>query len=379
MFLSISVTLLLASLVLNFDGSLRVAEDPNMELVKSSISSKFLPPLVASAICLKDETTGKIIALCSRNIPISPFVTSADVEYDALLLGMECIQELTFESNENWKDMHIIVKGDCRMVIDQMNGVSIPRKQKIYYDKISDLVVEIRKKYNISFDFQHVNREFNQVCDEMCKAVILSQQKAEIRKCFDRIEMICNNYEPQEVPTNRKKKIAFVETPFSSVLDDVSSWKKSYIPISLRPLYFCKLYDAFVEVSDVIAIKRLGVIMCEEHDRMKKEHVCLDTRKYIMRTGVMLQCFALIELGLVKEVEKVKKKYRQEIGSDIEKIILDRTFPRSLEKSLHLQNKAEQGWILEETTKLSSDDDNELEVWRNSMLTEKREKHFYKF
>lgn len=379
MFLSISVTLLLASLVLNFDGSLRVAEDPNTELVKSSISSKFLPPLAASAICLKDETTGKIIALCSRNIPISPFVTSADVEYDALLLGMECIQELTFESNENWKDMHIIVKGDCRMVIDQMNGVSIPRKQKIYYDQISDLVVEITKKHNISFEFQHVNREFNQVCDEMCKAVILSQQKAEIQKCFDRIELIRDNYTPQDIPTNRKKKIAFLETPFSSVLDKVSSWENSYLPISLRPIYFCKLYDAFVEVNDVIAIKRLGVIMCEEHDRMKKEDICLDTRKNMMIIGVMLQCFALIELGLVKEVEKVKKEYRREIGSDIEKIIIDRTFPRSLEKSLHLQNKGEQGWILEETTELSSDDDHELDVWRNSMLMESRDRHFCKF
>ncbi len=85
-------------------------------------------------------------------------VTSADVEYEGLKLGIKwLVDHISGGRFMFGSDSTIYIRGDCKTVIDQMNSKSFPRKQRQHYNEASGLIQHLKKGYEISFE--HVSRE----------------------------------------------------------------------------------------------------------------------------------------------------------------------------------------------------------------------------
>ena len=206
------------SLVLQFDGSLRRQADPYKEIVSTALSSKLSPFATCSFAILEDDNEeGEIIALGGKALPFDSRTTSADVEYEGFVLGLkgflhicEHFEEKVFLGNE------LTIRGDCKTVIDQMIGVSLPRKQRSYYKEAKSIIEKIETEHAIKVNFEHVSRNLNQLCDGMCKVIMQQMQDNVSLNFLKLLNKIEKNYEEIPVPTNRKKRLKFAETYINS-------------------------------------------------------------------------------------------------------------------------------------------------------------------
>ena len=140
-----------------------------------------------------------------RNLPVTMGMTSAHAEYEGLLLGLELLLDmqspksstyassLIFEDRKNAvsklmnAEAHLIIQGDCKTVIDQLLGKSLPRKLRDPYqvarERINlllqrEVVIQTKNNdYNVNtkfairikdVQFHHIPRQQNVLCDAVC-------------------------------------------------------------------------------------------------------------------------------------------------------------------------------------------------------------------
>ena len=212
----------IAIIILQFDGSLRPPRDPQPGFTYSSkvIGSGILDGSEKLASCgasisLSDggDDDEKLIALCSKYIPNEISMTSADTEYDGLLLGLDyLINELSshqsnfYELMGNTNDTKLIIRGDCKAVIDQINYKSIPRKMESKYNLAMEKINSIKELYStyhqrnndvslsdangvLSICLEHISREYNTLCDAICKIVINHKQAEFVASILELIQL----------------------------------------------------------------------------------------------------------------------------------------------------------------------------------------------
>lgn len=231
-------------LVLNFDGS----------LVPPSVKSSRKPIATCAAAIASDE--GQTLALGVKRIRNS--VTSADVEYEGLILGIRwlvdhiCRGEFMYGS-----DSTICIRGDCKTVIDQMNSKSFPRKQRLYYNEASDLIKYLRNDYEISFE--HVLRENNALCDASCSVLQNVLLLHQIQKFTSDIQRLESSYVVN--PLNLSKKKLF-KTKESIIGPTVHSLQE--IPFLFQPYYLCQLGALTWTKNDFIGLRVIGETMLEQ-------------------------------------------------------------------------------------------------------------------
>lgn len=312
------------ALILQFDGSLRVPKDPNPE-VSHEISCKFLPKMASCASALLREnfeesdehnndndilgTNGKILHQID--------LTSADVEYEGLILGLSQVANFFYESlkstnglKSNEKTTIIIVRGDCKTVIDQMNTVSKPRKQRDYFNKATDLVEEIKSNFAVSFKFEHVLRHQNELCDSICHEVIQSYQMEIVATLESSIEEI-RAKKPFTLPSSKKKRLKCRDTHFASLIHDLSIWdsrSQSRIPLSVRPYWLSKAALYAEQINDYVAMRLIGEALMTESEQWQKQGLhCMD-KSYLSqmnKLGLKLIVYALEQMELHKEALKL--------------------------------------------------------------------------
>eukprot|EP00580_Thalassiosira_gravida_P017232 CAMPEP_0201662342 /NCGR_PEP_ID=MMETSP0494-20130426/4451_1 /ASSEMBLY_ACC=CAM_ASM_000839 /TAXON_ID=420259 /ORGANISM="Thalassiosira gravida, Strain GMp14c1" /LENGTH=519 /DNA_ID=CAMNT_0048140679 /DNA_START=281 /DNA_END=1840 /DNA_ORIENTATION=+ len=264
-------------LVLQFDGSLRPPKDPipgfasytsSTNIFASDITNKKQQQiqiiegseklascgaaisLVHSSPPLDDNNNGhyhreeeiELIAVGGRYLPNIPGMNAADTEYDGLLLGLEwLVRALSFEHENGdddgsdnsvlneWNDIirkehlvplvlgsptTLILRGDCKAVIDQLKSRSVPRKMERKYNLAMERIRSIKNMYaehqrrkmmcennldivndvavvsrELSLCFEHVPRENNKFCDAVCKLVINRKQADIIQSIQDLIRL----------------------------------------------------------------------------------------------------------------------------------------------------------------------------------------------
>ena len=197
LFARILIDILAASLILHFDGSLRVPQDIHPDIVPSSVTSSFLSPLPTCAAALF-SADGELLALGGSHLELLPTTTSADVEYEGLIFGLQEVLHLFSESSFpalKWP-ISIIVKGDCKTVIDQMNERAKPRKQRIQYAQAKVLVQKLSEEFKASLTFEHVSRDKNTICDHACRKIVEYTQLKDMTSLRNMINEIVNRKRP---------------------------------------------------------------------------------------------------------------------------------------------------------------------------------------
>ena len=130
--------------------------------------------------------------LGGRAFPKASLENSAQAEYEGLLLGLEKMVSLAQEDEASkTKDSRsdediitettILIRGDCKTVIDQMRESSRPRKLESEYNRAQELLQELFRccqqeqqqlPYpSIDIDYQLVPREQNTLCDGLCEQI----------------------------------------------------------------------------------------------------------------------------------------------------------------------------------------------------------------
>jgi len=190
----------------------------------------------------------RLAAIGGRYLPIVPGITSADTEYDGLLLGLEWLV-CAFSSDQEIYNMDLykddeqrllgpklIIRGDCKTVIDQLESRSIPRKMEEKYNLAVQRIESLKELYSefqqrivcknlddetvlqeLTICFEHVPRENNHFCDAICKLVI-NQKQAQIVESIQNlirlgeedarknIENQCNNCIDNNIERKQRKR-----------------------------------------------------------------------------------------------------------------------------------------------------------------------------
>jgi hypothetical protein len=98
----------------------------------------------------------EIINLGGRSIIADATTTSAKVEYEGLVFGFQGLLSFlkwweTINSSIDISKSIIVVQGDCKNVVAQMNGVARPRKLESYHQKCQAILRSELSKYDIIF------------------------------------------------------------------------------------------------------------------------------------------------------------------------------------------------------------------------------------
>ena len=307
-----SIILSIAAIILRFDGSLRGANTP------TTVAS------CASALLRNND---RPIAIGGRFISPLPNFSSGEAEYDGLILGLEwahqsatCgkLDRIWEEENHGDHDdceassvtstMHVL--GDCKTIIDHLNGVAAPRKLKRKYDRAVSLIDKIKAYVqetlgnNISVTFEHVPRENNDLCDALCSIVMRCQQnlslceieyaitEGRLKSADSRIEF--------GLPTSKKSRYKFRKTHFAHAISCADN-----VPIDIRLEVWRKLAQAALESGDAVALRVVGEKLRAKSNELSSDTIDLST------LGISMEIHALRMLSLNKEVEQSERRYKQ--------------------------------------------------------------------
>ena len=293
------------TLIFQFDGSLRIPQDPHPQIVPTSITSSSVLPLASCsfALLIEDDNdhTKNILRLEGKPLYEKQW-SSADVEYEGLRLGLNEILHFPFFNQTStscylsYNNNEIIIRGDCKTVIDQLNGISLPRKQRTYYNEAKALIERIENENNVTFIYEHVKRDENQLCDYMCfKIIQLMQFKyvIDLKNTIDKIvqEASLVNRNEKEMVLSKKKRMRNKSTQFANLIHSLSSHDSaSHIPVSIRPYWLCQLFFHAESLNDYVAIRLIGEALISESKYWKKigQNIILSDRNEIMGYRLVL-------------------------------------------------------------------------------------------
>ena len=303
-------------ILLQFDGSLRPPRDPQPGFTYSSriiggcvLDGSDKLASCGASISLSDggDDDEKLIALCSKYIPNEISMTSADTEYDGLLLGLDyLINELSFhQSTESTVNIYelmekLIIRGDCKAVIDQIKLKSIPRKMESKYnlamEKINS-IKELHSKYHernndvsgsnanvLSICLEHIPREYNTLCDAICKIVINHKQAEIVASIIDLINLGEEDYSKKNVKDSikqkhikkkRKKRIILSKSEyFQQAFDNICN--NPQLCHSSRLALACKLTKVSIQYKDTSILDGLSNFFMNMSRRLNKFYYAED-------------------------------------------------------------------------------------------------------
>jgi len=302
----------IAMIILQFDGSLRPPRDPqpgftySSKVIGSGIldGSEKLASCSASIISSSNGDDYNLIALCGKYIP-NHSMTSADTEYDGLLLGLDwLVNELSSNQSNIYQqlmDTMLIIRGDCKAVIDQINDKSIPRKMESKYNLAMEKIESIKDLYStyyqrstevsvsnaddvLSVCLEHVPREYNTLCDTICKIVINKKQSEIVASILDLIELGEEDYSKNNVEdsTNqkhikkkRKKHIMPSKSEyFQQAFDNI--YNNPQLCHSSRLALACKLAKVSIQYKDTAILDGLSNFFMNMSRRFNKFYYAED-------------------------------------------------------------------------------------------------------
>lgn len=210
-------------LILRFDGSLRPPRDYGFPTEKLSRLAS------AGAAIIRDDS---VVAVGGKNIPLYPGITSADVEFEGLLMGLDYLST-EYKENESNDDI-LTVEGDCKAVIDQMNGAANARKLATKYESANSY---LKLLGFAEINFCHIPRMRNTLCDSVCEEVInlLAEQS------FQRL----------------RASLKENETQMEDLIEDYVG-DCSIIPYSHRLVAYMEILERARLLTDGVGIQSLG-------------------------------------------------------------------------------------------------------------------------
>lgn len=209
-------------------------------------------------------------------LSLIPGMTSADAEYEGLLMGLDKLRVfLSDEQNMNSfmsSDPILTVKGDCKVIVDQFQGKSAPRKMEIKHN----LAIEkLRKLQNmcaahpqsskkLSVRFQHIPRDDNHLCDAICRLLVNQKQRSSVTSIHDAIKAGEREASAQSgtrpIKKKTKKKPKTKNLHFQKALDGIVSSTELDVQLchSSQLALACELASAAIQQQDVVVLDELA-------------------------------------------------------------------------------------------------------------------------
>jgi len=342
-------------LILTFDGSYTKPFKAKNKAVISRVpffpySDTFpidLRPVAAcgAAIFIDDNAKdgSKLIAIGGKKFPpycpdYSSDFTSAHAEYEGLILGLNWILEILKRNDAEmiktlFSSAGLIIKGDCKTVITQLNGESLPRKLSKKYREANNLLHDV-KKYLYNFyqnDFkvsiQLIGREENKIADAIARIVSYTMQ----RRVLQKIKLCLQNnndhtivYKLHSNENKRKKQLPGLDSsPFASTLDLIMSHLGSVLSHTQRIAFLHLVANQAELIQDAVALAAVGGAMKIEASRLpsvfssSKPSTIENTLKEGMTKkdelklrGIQLEIKAMQIMGLFKDATLFEKKHQ---------------------------------------------------------------------
>jgi len=283
-------------IVLYFDGSLhhslqsRIGKNqkktPSIAIASAAIYT-LVPSYLPSSECICE-----CIGYTAHPIPIYPQITSADVEYDGFLLALQQLQSYltTTRDSRNIPSHHdgdVIIRGDCKTVIDQMNGHSIPRKLRQKHTQALQFIQRMKQQqhskettssptndnnhqpYAIHFVYQHVTRDKNIFCDWLCKDTLYKLQRQHMDTYVEFIQNTTQNVILSKNTTNHKfmiwdpksKKYISSSLFLSMILQNITNVDEIHLPMNWRPTLYFPLASFALDTRDPITLYHIGQLL----------------------------------------------------------------------------------------------------------------------
>eukprot|EP00980_Cylindrotheca_fusiformis_P023607 scaffold10671_cov131-Cylindrotheca_fusiformis.AAC.5 len=268
-------------LVLEFDGSFRPPKDPGYPTLPLKLAT--------CASCLyssfDDDTSRRPLAVGSRLLAVSVDMTSGHAEYEGLLLGLEWLsRETSLVTGENCKQQ-LLVQGDCKTVIDQLLGTSVPRKLQSQHMKAMDYIDEIGQHF-AKIEFQHIPRNENSICDNLCANTMVAAASSCWNSC-----------------------LADIENSEDLLIDIVARYcqsNSSWIRYSIRPPLYSKLFQIAQARDDYKTMVAVGELLFAEARRYRNQN----NSAALMARGVLYQICGMHGLGLERKASALERKHR---------------------------------------------------------------------
>jgi ribonuclease HI len=310
--LVISSTATSLQIVVQFDGSLRPPYDfgaPTSTLGK-----------MAACACTISRSTSDIdnpILLATGGKLLKAMVksTSGEVEYEGLLFALKSLRTyLAKQSSSAIESMaSITISGDCKTVIDQMNGKSNSRKLEMFYSRALLEADDIMHEYFLHdpqkrLRYQHTPRSNNIICDKISESLIIHQQVGVFHEvCSDLL-----HYEKSDECAE----------DLLEILDIWFLHQKSLVPLSRRPSLYRYIAEVVLERKQYNSLLDIGrryendVKILDRTWFKTKQTPSDDTvtnRASILcnfrAEAISYQILSLQGLGQNKKAERLKTKY----------------------------------------------------------------------
>ena len=322
--------------VLQFDGSFRPPKDEQgfarlparMAVCSSSIHiieqrQNEEEDEADDARTNKEPISPYPIAVGSRSLPIPLDMTSAHTEYEGLILGLDRLcnnppssllspttqtgnnpSGFGHNSSDTGQEHMLWIQGDCKAVIDSINGKSQPRKLRHLHQRVQDFmeVLLYDQKLFSTIHVKHIPRSQNSVTDNLCgnhMTMASSEEWNNILNDLEKLKNCSNNnvYKPDQKHQNKVSQI------FNRCIAETS-----YIRYSYRPILHSKIALLAKELKDYGTLLRIGEQLVEESRLLTHP---IQDHKGIVKIGVQYQLDAMKHLkGFNKKATALERKHR---------------------------------------------------------------------
>ena len=313
------------------------------------------------------EMTVIPLAVGAMELPVSIETTSQHAEYEGLLLGLEWLVEFISCQNRNEKNMFdedftgdddgevgkiplqqrgqnarvlLTIEGDCKTVIDQLSGKSIPRKLESLHQRAERLLDELGSMHIITTDsdihsnvdgrseaeYRHIPRSQNSISDSLCNNLMTIISAKSWISSIHQLEEAENQIMEQQLSSSQ---VSTASSSLSEIFEAVTRNTK----YSLQPPLYQIVANLAVKTEDYKLLVNIGERLIEEESslnansntRPRREggdqghgnsHTAGRTSTSLKRIGANYQIRGWEGLGNEKKMRFLQRKYRVLLSND---------------------------------------------------------------
>lgn len=259
--LTILGNLLYASLILQFDGSLRCPID--LSRLASCAACIIVEPHEGDLCKLETiQIAGDkaLLMLGGKVVLAHTTTTSGEVEYEGILFGLDKLHKYIKDNEQEFAETvsNIVVQGDCKNIIAQMNGLARPRRLEQHY-KLCEKIVESLPEYK--FTFQHIPREENWISDRLANRIILDQQTEAFNTLNCDLLILENRVQELGGRTGKNNELPNL---INFLVRHIGVTKNSFLPFSHRIVVYRRLISISQIIRDYVSMLRIGELLQDE-------------------------------------------------------------------------------------------------------------------
>ncbi|KAG7350416.1 reverse transcriptase-like protein [Nitzschia inconspicua] len=373
---------------LQFDGSYRPPKDfghatiPRRFAVAAacvSLDTTTTIGTTTTTTCTRNKDTNSKVqpmaVVAARILPTVPFeMTSQHAEYEGLLLGLRHVNDQWqkwVNCNGNQQNEHQIqnhhhqvaytttsssnnreqqqghdsietkskchqliilrIQGDCKTVIDQLSGKSVPRKLERLWKEAQDQIERIQQQQeshtddSLVMEYKLLPRNENKICDNVCNNLMSIMSNNVWTECITTLEntnfegIVETNTNTNTIPRDDRN---LIDQFWTTYLDP----SNSIIRYSLRPLLYIKLATLATEHNHHESLIQLGETLWNEA-RMYCPHKngpSIDRNESSLPYNIALRKFSIecqingwMGLGNQKMVSSLQRKHRRLLSMEV--------------------------------------------------------------